>query len=243
MNAAEASRAGSGAMFDAIAERYDLLNRVLSLGTDQGWRRKTVDALEVAPGALVLDLATGTGDMAFEILARHPNARVLGIDPSREMLRVADRKAIAAGLRGRIELLVGDAEELPLRDASVDAVCMAFGIRNVVDRPRALREIARVTRPNGKVAILELSEPQRGVLAGLARFHIRQVVPRVGALLSGSREYRYLQASIAAFPPPNEFAETMRSQGLDVTRVEPLTFGVSCLYVATPAASPAREEQ
>jgi demethylmenaquinone methyltransferase / 2-methoxy-6-polyprenyl-1,4-benzoquinol methylase len=121
-------------------------------------------------------------------------------------------------------------------------VSMAFGIRNVPDRPRALREMARVVRPGGRVAILELSEPRRGVMASLARFHIHELVPRLGGALSGSAEYGYLQRSIAAFPPPEEFAATMEASGLRVLEVAPLTFGAVCLYVATPAATDAAPE-
>lgn len=219
-------RGGSGAMFDRIAHRYDLLNRILSLGIDQGWRRRTVRALELDAGARVLDVATGTGDLARLVLEAHPDARVVGLDPSTRMLELARRKVPGAAFD------VGDAERLPYADASFDAACMAFGIRNVPDRGAALAELARVVRPGGRVAILELSEPRAGVLAPLARFHIRTLVPRVGALLSGSREYRYLQESIAAFPPSREFGALMAASGLEVRRIEELTFGVCCLYVA-----------
>jgi demethylmenaquinone methyltransferase/2-methoxy-6-polyprenyl-1,4-benzoquinol methylase len=224
-------------MFDAIAERYDMLNRILSFGVDQSWRRRTVNSLAIQNGHRVLDLATGTGDLAIMIARRHPGATVLGVDPSRNMLAVGERKVADAGLTGRVSFAYGDAEHLELPDASVDGISMAFGIRNVPDRARALREMARVTRPGGRIAILELSEPRRGILGPLARFHIRTVVPRLGALLSGSREYRYLQQSIAAFPPPEEFADVMRASGLTVLEVAPLTFGVSCLYVATPSGA------
>jgi demethylmenaquinone methyltransferase/2-methoxy-6-polyprenyl-1,4-benzoquinol methylase len=114
-------------------------------------------------------------------------------------------------------------------------VCIAFGIRNVPDRARGLREMARVCRPGGRVAILELGEPKKGIMAPLARFHIRQVVPRLGAWISGAKEYRYLQTSIAAFPEPEDFAALMKASGLDVLEVVPLTFGVCNLYVGTPA--------
>jgi demethylmenaquinone methyltransferase / 2-methoxy-6-polyprenyl-1,4-benzoquinol methylase len=239
------ARGGSGAMFDAIAGRYDLLNRVMSLGVDRGWRRRTVEALALGgrEGVRVLDLATGTGDLALEVLSRHDAAEVVGLDPSREMMRVAERKAGEHGVAARLRLVEGDAERLPFPDASFDAICMAFGIRNVPDRPRALREMARVARPGAKVAILELSEPRSGALAGLARVHIRHVVPRLGALLSGASEYRYLQRSVAAFPPPEEFAQVMRGAGLEVCDVRPLTFGVCCLYVAVPAGQPAPREE
>ena len=225
--------AGSGEMFDGIAPRYDLLNRVLSLGLDQGWRRRAVSALDLSPGATVLDLATGTGDLAVA-LVKAGAAKVIGVDPSQGMLAVGRRKAQALGLDGRIDLRIGDAQRLEIEDASVDAVSMAFGIRNVPDRLRALREMARVTRRGGRIAILELNEPRRGVMSKLARFHIHTLVPVVGGAISGVDEYRYLQDSIAKFPPPDEFTATMRSAGLRVLAVEPLTLGVVCLFVATP---------
>jgi demethylmenaquinone methyltransferase/2-methoxy-6-polyprenyl-1,4-benzoquinol methylase len=221
-------------MFDAIADRYDLLNRILSLGIDQGWRRKTVAAMQLGGGKTALDLATGTADLAILIAETHTDCRVHGVDPSTRMLDVGRVKVEARGLSDRIELRSGVAEELPFDDRSFDAVSIAFGIRNVPDRPRALREMARVTRPGGRVAILELAEPRSGILGPLARFHVHQVVPFLGGLLSGSREYRYLQRSIAAFPPAEEFARTMSEAGLDVVEARALTFGVSTLYVAEP---------
>lgn len=218
---------GSGEMFDAIAERYDRVNRVLSMGMDLRWRRLTVDALaEIAPKK-VLDLATGTADLAIAV-AERLDAEVVGIDPSVGMLEVGRRKVAEKNL----ELRVGDAQALDLPDATFDACCMAFGIRNVPDRARALREIRRVLRPGGRVAILELNEPRRGLLSGLARFWIRACVPRIGAWLSGDREYRYLQESIAAFPPPEQFLEMLADAGFESARVRRLTFGVCCLYVA-----------
>jgi demethylmenaquinone methyltransferase/2-methoxy-6-polyprenyl-1,4-benzoquinol methylase len=235
----EAPRGGSGAMFDAIAERYDLLNRVMSFGTDRGWRKKTVAALQLEAraaehperAARVLDLATGTADLALDVLARHPGVEVVGLDPSREMMRVGARKAEAAGVVSRISFIEGDAQALPLPDDSCDAICMAFGIRNVPDRALALREMRRVARPGARVAILELGEPRHGALAPLARIHIRHVVPRLGALISGASEYRYLQESVARFPTPEAFAELMAAAGLEVVEVRPLTFGVCTLFV------------
>lgn len=228
------ARLGSGAMFDGIAQRYDFLNRVLSMGIDQGWRRRTVAALELGEGARVLDLATGTADLALLIARTHPTAHVVGVDPSKGMLAVGEKKVAAAGLGERIELHVGDAQALAFPDATFDGATIAFGIRNVPDRDAGLRELARVTKPGGRVAILELGEPRGGVLGPFARFHIRQVVPRLGALISGSREYRYLQTSIAAFPAPEAFAEQMRKNGLEPIHVLPLAFGVCTLYVGTP---------
>jgi demethylmenaquinone methyltransferase/2-methoxy-6-polyprenyl-1,4-benzoquinol methylase len=230
----ERARPGSGEMFDAIAPRYDLLNRLLSLGLDQGWRVKTVAALGLGAGtnATALDLATGTGDLAIRIARTHPGVTVIATDPSRGMLDVAVEKARPLG--DRIRFAVGDAQAIDLADESVDAVSIAFGIRNVEDRPRALREMARVTKRGGRIAVLELSEPERGPLAALARFHIHEVVPRIGGAVSGSAEYGYLQRSIAAFPPPQRFAAVMSDAGIEVLSVSPLTLGVACLFVGTP---------
>lgn len=226
------ARMGSGQMFDNIADGYDRLNRIMSMGVDQSWRRKTVAALNVTPGARVLDLATGTGDLAIQIAETHPDCTVVGVDPSVNMLRVGRTKVDAAKLSKRVTLLEGDAQSLPFDPGSLDAACIAFGIRNVPDRERGLREMARVVKPGGRVCVLELSEPKQGVLSPFARFHIRQVVPRLGAWLSGSKEYRYLQESIAAFPDPEDFAAMMERAGLRMVSLERLTLGVCCLYVA-----------
>ena len=222
---------GSGAMFDAIAERYDLLNRVLSLGIDQRWRRRTVESLALRGPGRVLDLATGTGDLALAIARRHPDVEVVGVDPSRNMLAIGARKVARAGLEGRVSVREGEAYALPFEDDAFDAATIAFGIRNVPDRARGMRELARVTRPGGRVAVLELGEPRGRVLGALARFHVHHVVPALGALLSGKREYRYLQRSIAAFPPAEEFAALMGAAGLADVSITPLTFGACSLYV------------
>ena len=229
-----ATRDGSGAMFDGIAARYDLVNRVISLGIDQSWRRKTVRSLKLAPSHRVLDLATGTADLAIQVARTNPSLKVVGLDPSGKMLDVGRSKVTRAGLDARVELVQGDAQALPFADASFDSVCIAFGIRNVPDRAKALREMSRVTRAGGRIAILELSEPRGGLLGAVARFHIHAVVPYVGALLSGVKEYQYLQRSIAAFPPAAEFSALMAASDLDVVAVHPLTFGVWHLYVAEP---------
>ena len=223
--------AGSGAMFDGIAGRYDALNRVMSLGVDRRWRRRAAAALALESGARVLDLATGTADLALEILRQFPDASVVGLDPSAKMLEIGAEKAAKEGVSQRFHIEVGAAESLDHADASFDAASIAFGIRNCVDRPRALGEMARVVRPGGRIAILEASEPGAGPMAALARFHIHQVIPRIGALFSGAREYRYLQESIAAFPPPAEFAAMMSVAGIEVVKLHPLMFGSCHLYI------------
>jgi demethylmenaquinone methyltransferase/2-methoxy-6-polyprenyl-1,4-benzoquinol methylase len=225
---------GSGQMFDRIARRYDFVNRVLSLGLDQRWRRRTVAAVGVGIGDAprILDVATGTGDLAIALATANPHGTVIGLDPSPGMLAIAADKVARKHLH--VELVQGDAQELPQASCSIDAATIAFGIRNVPDRPRALRELARVVRPGGRIAVLELSEPKRGVMASAARFHTHHVVPRIGALLSGRREYAYLQKSVAAFPPADEFVTIMRGAGLTVLDVVPMTFGACTLFVATP---------
>ncbi|MDX2052148.1 MAG: bifunctional demethylmenaquinone methyltransferase/2-methoxy-6-polyprenyl-1,4-benzoquinol methylase UbiE [Polyangiaceae bacterium] len=227
-----ARRDGSGAMFDGIAPRYDLLNRLLSFGLDQRWRKMAIHRLRLKPQAEVLDLATGTGDVAIAAALAEPTARVVGVDPSEEMMVVGRRKISASGLSARVSLLLGDAQALTFGEASFDGISMAFGIRNVPDRLRALAEMKRVLKPGGRVVILELSEPPNGVMGALAKFHVHVLVPWLGALVSGAHEYRYLQRSIAAFPPASEFAKLIEAAGLVVEEVRPLTFGVAHLYVA-----------
>lgn len=229
---------GSGAMFDRIARRYDFVNRVLSFGIDKSWRRRTVKRLQLGAQPRVLDVATGTADLAIDIARMTPGATVIGLDPSTKMLEIGRTKVAKRGLADRITLVEGDAQELPYADCEMDAATIAFGIRNVPDRSRALRELARVVRPGGRICVLELGEPRSGLLGHAARFHTRHVVPKLGALLSGSREYSYLQKSIAAFPPAEEFAAQMQRAGLHVIEVTPLTFGACTLYVATPVEEP-----
>jgi demethylmenaquinone methyltransferase/2-methoxy-6-polyprenyl-1,4-benzoquinol methylase len=234
-------RLGGGAMFDRIARRYDLMNRLLSFGLDKRWRRHLLDALgDVRPGDAVLDVATGTADVALAIAKRHPESTVVGLDPSEGMLAVGREKVDRVGLSARIRLVAGTGEALPFGDAEFAATTIAFGIRNVPDRLAALREFARVTRAGGHVVILELSEPRQGLLAPFARFHVHRVVPWLGSVLSGAREYRYLQESIAAFPPPDAFAALMKQAGLEPVSVRRETLGTAHLYVGRVPAEPPR---
>ena len=227
-----AVNAGSGAMFDGIARRYDVLNRVMTFGIDQGWRRRAVRLLQLPANAHVLDLATGTADLAMLIARMHPDARVTAVDPSRGMLAVGREKVAAAQMDGRVTLREGDAQALPFADGTFDGVTIGFGIRNVPDRALALREMARVCKPGARVVVLEATEPPPTLLGWGARVHLRVVVPRLGALLSGApAEYRYLQKSIANFPSPQEFAGLMTAAGLTMEHVIALFLGVSHLWV------------
>ena len=226
-----AVKPGSGQMFDGIADRYDLLNRLISLGIDRRWRKKTVGALQLDSAAEVLDLATGTADLALMIAEVYPDCSVTGVDPSHGMIRVGDEKITAKALGGRVRLQLGDAQELDFADNSFDGVTMAFGIRNVPDRDRALVEMARVTKPGARVALLELSEPKSGPISVMARFHMHRVVPWLGAMLSNAQEYRYLPNSIAQFPGAAQFVQQMEAAGFSQVQALPLTFGVCHLYI------------
>lgn len=227
---------GSGEMFDGIAPRYDLLNRVISMGMDRGWRRRTAAALGLQAGDRVLDLATGTGDLAIAVARRWRSVEVIGVDPSPGMLELGAAKVARARLSGRIHLERGDAMALRFEDDHFAAVTIAFGLRNLPDRARGLAEMARVTRPGGRVAVLELNEPRGGWLAAPARFYVHRVVPRIGAMLSGAAAYRYLSTSVGAFPPPDEVTDMMRAAGLEPAAPRRLGFGACHLFVgAVPA--------
>lgn len=222
---------GSGAMFDRIAARYDTLNRIMSLGMDRYWRWQLFRALKLQPGHRVLDVATGTGDVGLGIMRRCRDCTVIGIDPSQGMLDVAKQKSAVAGVAS-MSFVQGDAQALPFEANYFDSACIAFGIRNVPNRQLGLSEMFRVVRPGGVVAVLELGEPDSGILAGPARFYIRHIVPRLGALLSGAAEYRYLQASIAAFPAAPRFADLMADVGKAPVSLRRLGFGACNLYTA-----------
>ena len=225
-----AVREGSGAMFDALARRYDLLNRLMSLGLDSRWRRQLVAALDLRGPARVLDVATGTADVAISICKQYPDMDVAGLDPSAAMLAQGATKVQNSGLSARVQLVRGDAQALPFAMHTFGAACISFGIRNVPDRLQGLREMVRVCKPGARVAVLELGEPRDGILGPLVRFHVHQVVPFLGGLLSGAREYRYLQQSIAAFPAPPDFMALMMEAGLVGVEHKRLNFGAVHLY-------------
>ena len=164
---------GSGIMFDRIAKRYDLLNRLISFGLDHRWRQKLLRNLgPIGSDDSVLDVATGTGDVAIAIAKAFEGARVTGLDPSIGMLNIGREKIAARNLEPRVELIAGDAQEMPFQNDTFAAACISFGIRNVPDRVKGLKEMARVTKPGGKVVVLELSEPRGGLLTPFAKLHI-----------------------------------------------------------------------
>jgi demethylmenaquinone methyltransferase/2-methoxy-6-polyprenyl-1,4-benzoquinol methylase len=220
-------------MFDSIAHRYDLLNRLLSGGLDQRWRARAIRALALQPGDVLLDVCTGTADVALAALASTPRpGRVVGVDFSREMLRRGLEKARRAGL-GRVLLLAqGDATRLPLPDGSVDAATIAFGIRNVQQPDAACRELARVLTPDGRVAVLEFGLPPSRWSRRVYLWYATRVLPRIGRLLSRhASAYAYLPESVGRFPPPDVFAQMLRANGFRHVEVVRLTLGVVYLYV------------
>jgi demethylmenaquinone methyltransferase/2-methoxy-6-polyprenyl-1,4-benzoquinol methylase len=226
-------------MFDAIAHRYDQLNHLLSAGLDRRWRRRAVAALELPPDAAVLDVCTGTADLALAATRHRPVPRsVLGVDFAGAMLALGRRKLRDAGAADRVRLVRGDACRLPCATATADAVTIGFGIRNVQDTTAAVREMYRVLKPGGRLAILEFGEPRLPVLRSLYLWYFRVVLPRIGGLLSRHTEaYAYLPASVSAFLSPDELASLLENVGFTAVRVDRLTLGVVYLYVGRKAAS------
>jgi demethylmenaquinone methyltransferase/2-methoxy-6-polyprenyl-1,4-benzoquinol methylase len=220
-------------MFASIARRYDAANEVLSLGVHRGWRRAAVRLSGAIPGDRVLDCATGTGDLALAFKrAVGPTGEVVGTDFCEEMLAPAPAKARRAGLEVRFE--VADALALPYADRSFDVASIAFGIRNVDDPVRCLREMARVVRPGGRVVVLEFGQP-RGPFGALFRLYSRQVMPALGGLLTGNRSaYEYLPRTAAAFPAGDRFLALMSESGSFSQRgATPLLAGTAYVYVGT----------
>jgi demethylmenaquinone methyltransferase/2-methoxy-6-polyprenyl-1,4-benzoquinol methylase len=220
-------------MFDAIAPRYDLLNHVLSAGLDRRWRARAVEELRLAPDVRVLDLCTGTADLAVAAVRHAAGVSVVGIDFAGQMLRLAHDKVRALDLTRSIRLVRGDATRIPLTDASCDAASIGFGIRNVVDPAGALSEIARVLRPGGRLAILEFGEPRVPGVRTLYAWYFRYLLPLVGRFVSKHQSaYSYLPASVGTFPSAAEFSRIIAATGFSQVRAVPLTFGVVYLYIA-----------
>jgi len=225
-------------MFDAIAGRYDLLNRLLSAGFDQRWRARAVDALGLTGGEVVLDLCTGTAELALALTAS-AGATVVGVDFAGEMLRRGYQKVHEAGAGRQVRLVRGDAMCVPMPDSSVDAATIGFGIRNVQTPAEALKEVHRVLRPGGRLAILEFGFPRASLLRAAYGWYFRRVLPVVGKLVSkhGSA-YSYLPASVGTFWEPNIFCQIVTAAGFTDARAVPLTYGVVYLYEATKPARP-----
>ena len=222
-------------MFDLIARRYDTLNHLLSAGMDKRWRRRAIRELKLTGRERVLDVCTGTGDFAIEAMtSTQGRAReVVGVDFSAAMLHYAKPKIAVPALASRIHLARGDAMRLPVPDASVDAVTIGFGIRNVAEPVVALRDFHRVLRSGGSLAILEFGFPWIPGIKQAYRGYFRYVLPLVGRLISRHHEaYSYLPASVAEFPNNEAFVKLVRAAGFSEVRAVPLTTGIVYLYVA-----------
>lgn len=211
-------------MFDRIAPRYDLVNRVMTFRMDVGWRRHTIRTLRLPAGSRVLDLACGTGDFCREL--EDAGLRPIGVDISWGML---------ANARTQAPLVHGDALHLPVPDGAVDGATCGFALRNVVDLQAFLDELARVTRPGGRIGLLEVSEPERAVVRAGHGLYFNRIVPWVGGMLSDRSAYRYLPRSVAYLPPPEELVAMIRAAGFVNVERELLFLGSSQLFSATRA--------
>jgi len=223
-------------MFDDIAGRYDFLNHLLSAGMDRRWRRRAIDALKLTGSERLLDVCTGTGDVAIAAANRRSGGagRVVGVDFSGAMLRIGLEKVRRASLESRVSLAQGDATKLPLSDRSFDAAIVAFGIRNVVDLDGACRELHRVLGPGGRLAILEFGVPHTPGFSLVYRTYFRHIVPRIGRAISRHHEaYEYLPESVSQFPSNQAFVDVLRRAGFSSVNAVQMMMGAVYLYLAT----------
>jgi len=217
-------------MFDRIAPRYDLLNRLLSGGIDQAWRRKAVNVLKEDGPGRILDVATGTADLAIMASALHPE-KIVGVDIAEEMLQLGREKIRRRGLEGIISLQSGDAERLPFSDRQFDAAMVAFGVRNFESLTSGLVEIHRVLRRGGRLVVLEFSRPRAFPVKQLYGVYGRRILPLIGRIVSGDPgAYTYLPESIQAFPDGEDFLTELRRAGFVDASARPLTFGIASIY-------------
>jgi len=221
-------------MFGQIAGRYDLLNRLLSLGIDRSWRRRTVRLVPPAGDAPILDVCTGTADLALTYW-RSSGGRVpiVGTDFCRPMLEIGRKKCRRAGAEGQVALIEADTVRLPFPDGMFQIVCVAFGLRNLSDTDAGLGEMTRVCRPGGRVAVLEFSTPTAWPLGPVYGWYFQRILPRIGQVLARNTQaaYNYLPASVGQFPQGEALAGRMRAAGLGEVWFRPFTFGVATLYV------------
>ncbi len=231
------SKTNSPRMFDAIAKRYDMLNRLLSLGQDVQWRAQLKSLLPQTQELDVLDLATGTADVLIEFAKDNPRLiRGIGVDPSGNMLDIGRQKIEAAGLNHKIILQHGDAQALPFLDETFDCVSISFGIRNIPDLRLGLLEMHRVVKKDGRILILEFSKPSNPLLLAGHWVYMNSIVPAVGFLFSGNwSAYQYLNKTVASFPYGERFCKILRQFGFSNIQAYPLMGGVATIYVGEKA--------
>jgi len=221
-------------MFGEIAPRYDFMNHLLSMNVDRYWRWLTVRKVRPDGDDPILDICTGTGDLALAFHKRtHSNVPIFGADFCREMLDVAEQKKQRAGINGQVTFLEADAQKLPFDDNLFQIVSVAFGLRNVSDTDQGLREMTRVCRAGGKVAVLEFSMPRWQPMKGMYGFYFRHILPRLGQRLARNDQdaYNYLPSSVREFPAGEALVQRMRDAGLSEVKFYPMTLGVATLYV------------
>jgi demethylmenaquinone methyltransferase/2-methoxy-6-polyprenyl-1,4-benzoquinol methylase len=219
-------------MFNNIAGRYDFLNHFLSLGIDKGWRKKAIAAVIRVKPKTILDVATGTGDMAIAAVKAYP-CKITGVDIADQMLEIGRKKIADQNLQESITLQTGDSEDMPFENSSFDAVMCAYGVRNFEHLEAGLNEMCRVLRPGGKVVILEFSHPSKFPVKQLYEFYFRFIMPTLGKLLSkNARAYSYLHESVMAFPEGTQFCTILEKCGFKDANAQSLTFGVTTIYTA-----------
>ncbi len=218
-------------IFDEVAEHYDWLNTLFSLGIHKLWRKKLAEQLHDTE--YNLDIATGTAEVAIEIAKKYPAARTVGVDPSMNMLQIAESKIKDLDLKGKIALVSAAGENLPFAEKQFNSATIAFGIRNTVDYKLSLREIRRVLREDGKLLVLEFAIPKNPIFKPLYMFYFRVLMPLVGSVYGRGREYRYLAESAAAFPQRGNFIRDLENAGFRNCEYSELTMGVVALYSAT----------
>ncbi len=220
------------AMFDNIAGKYDFLNRFLSLGIDQYWRKKTLQELCAGrDNAKVLDIATGTGDLAIMLSSKDPKVKIIGADISEKMLEIGRQKIQKAKLEAQIEFVKADSEALPFQDEQFDGVMVAFGVRNYEDLLQGLTEMKRVLKPGGKMVVLEFSRPRIFPIKQIFQFYFRFILPLIGKVVSkDQRAYSYLFESVQHFPDFEQFEAILKQIGMQKTKHTPLTFGICNIY-------------
>ncbi len=224
-------------MFDRIAPRYDFLNRLLSLGIDKVWRKRLIAQLDPAAHQRILDVATGTADVAIALADRYAQAQITGIDISKEMLAIGQQKIEQKKLTEKIDLQWGDSEKLPFSDNSYDAVTVAFGVRNFEHLAQGLREMHRVLRPGGRLVVLEFSRPTLFPFKQLYNFYFRHILPGIGRLTSkDNRAYTYLYESVQSFPDGQDFVDQLANTAFKAQQCIPLTLGICTIYVADKPA-------
>jgi demethylmenaquinone methyltransferase/2-methoxy-6-polyprenyl-1,4-benzoquinol methylase len=218
-------------MFDAIAGRYDFLNRFLSAGIDVRWRIKAIKEFRQEPPSHLLDIATGTADMAIRAARMLQPEKITGIDISENMLAIGREKIAKAALPTRIELLAGDSEQIQFNDNSFDGAMVAFGVRNFQHLEKGMGEIFRVMKPGSKLVVLEFSQPRLPVIRQLYHLYMGVIAPQVAAIFRQNKKaYQYLNHSAKAFPDRERFTEVLRNAGFSNTTYKPLTFGICCIY-------------